>query len=283
MENMKRIKIVGLCLVAVFAFSALAAASASAETQPEFKVCAKAAKETVEWKEGAPPKEKTKKKSVYTGEWGNKTCTEPVTTDVYRSKGSNPGPEGKYAETEVPTPDAFTYKSKGSTFYYYNAEPKIVWKVVCKKDKVVGNITSPTEFSYTITWEGCTAYKEGTLTKYACENIKAIEPFDSLAETYPGEEAGFVNIGYAESFKCGSVEFTAMNGLVVGKVQTGSKGPEAILAASATTGEQDLTGVRFAGEIYESVHLESVVGGEDLRVGVTTTEGIGPKGVVVVG
>ena len=40
---MKRFKVVGLCLVAVFAFSAIIASGASAAL-PEYKVCGKAAK-----------------------------------------------------------------------------------------------------------------------------------------------------------------------------------------------------------------------------------------------
>jgi len=41
---MKRIRIAALCLVAVFAFSAITVASASAETQPSLKLCQKAKK-----------------------------------------------------------------------------------------------------------------------------------------------------------------------------------------------------------------------------------------------
>ena len=79
---MKRIKIVGLCLIALFAFSAVAAASAFAEGRPEYKLCAKVAK--VEGK--------------YNGSYSDKGCTTEATG-------------GKYEREEVAENTAFTGRS----------------------------------------------------------------------------------------------------------------------------------------------------------------------------
>ncbi len=256
MKPVIHVSILGLALVALFAITALAAASASA-AQPEFKVCGKAAKNAV-----------TKK---YEGKY-EKGCT------AKNAKG-----EGKYETEEVKTPAAFTGKSKASTFYYYN-EHGIVWEVTCTKDAAKGDITSPTEYVEAITFEKCSATNEVTKAKDSCPNITVGEPFSALAETYPGEEAGFVTIGYTLTFTCGSVEFTAMNNFGVGKVENGKKGPLGVFAVNKATGEQKITGLVFGGETYSPVHLESTVAGEGgFNVGVENTEALGPKGVVVVG
>jgi len=138
--------------------------------QPAYKTCVKTAKnETVEWKEGTPPHEKTKTKEVYTGKYENKECTVKDTTDVYRSKGSNPGPEGKY-ELEAFTPFYFEAKDgkkeeveagvfgtvdKTTVLSFSNGD-----SVTCKKLVTQGRIESATEASETMTLEKCETAEE---------------------------------------------------------------------------------------------------------------------------
>jgi hypothetical protein len=86
---MKRIGIVGLCLAAMFAMSAVAASSAfAASGQPAWFECAKVAKVTVKYTE----KGKEKSKAITEGKYSNAACTELAPTPgKYIS-----GPEGKY-------------------------------------------------------------------------------------------------------------------------------------------------------------------------------------------
>lgn len=94
---MKRIKIVGLCLVATFAFGAMATSSAQAA---EVKSCVKAGKVTIKYKKGKEEKEKP----IREGRYANKSCTEaaPENTGKYPPY---TGPEGK-----------FEWGAAGSTF-----------------------------------------------------------------------------------------------------------------------------------------------------------------------
>lgn len=154
---MKRLKLMGLCLVAVVALAAAAAANASA-TVPTWTECAKAAKETATWHEGAPPKEKTKSKSVYTGAYEDKACTKPDTTDVYRIKGANPGPEGKYELKEgVGKGKAFKGSSGPAALHVK------IWlgegtNVECTKSKETGSPELPNKLkNVEVTYSGCVA------------------------------------------------------------------------------------------------------------------------------
>ncbi len=80
---MKSMRILGLCLAAVFALSAIAVSSAAA-AQPEYKTCGKA----------------TKIVKTYTGKYTDKNCSEV-----------NAKSEGKYERVAVKTPDKFKAKA----------------------------------------------------------------------------------------------------------------------------------------------------------------------------
>jgi len=136
---MKRIRIVGLCLVAVFALSALAASSASAAfLLHTYKECAKASKVG----------------KTYVGKFTSKECTLASKVET----------GGKY-ELVNPTGKEFTSKSKTSTLYVYipvgeveqlNGGP-IVGKVTCKTSSGKGSFKSEMLSESVITFKTCTS------------------------------------------------------------------------------------------------------------------------------
>ena len=140
-----------------------------------YKTCATAGKETVEWKEGVPSHEIAKTKEVYIGEYENKECTMKDTTDNYRSKGSHPGPEGKYeldgftsfhfeakdGKKEEVEPGVFGTVDKTTTLTFSNGD-----SVTCKKLVTDGQITSATEASETMTMEKCETARNRSLPKF---------------------------------------------------------------------------------------------------------------------
>src|ERR1035438_1927448 len=78
-EKMKRFQIVGLCLVAMFAFSAMVASAAQAAS---IKACVKVAKVKVEYEkevpatETKPAKHFVKSKMIPEGLYSDKNCTD---------------------------------------------------------------------------------------------------------------------------------------------------------------------------------------------------------------
>ena len=120
---MKRIRTIGLCLVAIFAISAGAAASASAAESPTFKSCVKAAKVG----------------KTYVGKFTSKECT----------AASKVATGGKYELAEVEEGKPVTVKSKATTL-------TLKGKVVkCKKDVGKGEILGPEVEFLTLTFEKC--------------------------------------------------------------------------------------------------------------------------------
>src|ERR1700728_523452 len=128
---MKRIRIAGLCLVAVFALSAAVASSASAAEMPSFKVCKKVAKGT--------------------GKFGAKTCTGAVGKGAYELGAWN---EGKEASPKLKG------KNGVSTLTSYIKGFGIVGSVTCTKAKSEGHITSSDEETVVVTFEKCESSKE---------------------------------------------------------------------------------------------------------------------------
>jgi len=160
---MKRIRIIGLALVAVFAFGAVAATSALA--QPEFVRCAKvAAGEPSSWEAGCI----TKKASggyakvsagpgtcvkVAPGEpssWSNATCTTKKTGT------------GEYLKVGAAGKLKFADSSEVQTLY----APGVI--IICKKSKSTGEITGNTTVgNVVVTFEECEA--EVIATKVKCK------------------------------------------------------------------------------------------------------------------
>jgi hypothetical protein len=129
-----RIRIMGLCLIAMLAACAVAATTALA-AQPEFRVCAKAAKEG----------------KKYLGKYSNKTCSEESV------KG-----EGKYELDPWTAAKKKTFKSKGgaSNLYSYVKGFGVVGQVTCASSKGAGEITGPRESNATLEFSKCTSSGE---------------------------------------------------------------------------------------------------------------------------
>ncbi len=242
---MKSIKIAGLALVAVFAFSAIAAGSAFAEGRPEYKLCAKA------------PKVEKK----YTGEYSDKGCTTEAT-------------EGKYKLDDVAGGTAFSGKSKASTF-------TVAGKVIkCKKDVITGEINDQFADTDKITFSGCAV--NGNKSE-PCGNVApgTIETaqlssglyFVNEAETQAGIALNGEEGVFAE-FKCGA-ETIVIEGYLLGTV-TGGKGITATFAVSG--GKQAIQEV-WLFESPIAVHLES--NGEEATLETTEEEKPAVKGVGV--
>ncbi len=151
---MKRTSIVGLCLVAAFALSAIAAAAAQAETKPPvYQQCSKA--------------EKVGKQ--YVGHYTNKECTAGVETG------------GKYELEELTKALPFKDESKGAKLDVYipkgyPLEPleggEVVETVECEKSKSEGDLEPKGKDKVTITFEKCETEAE---PKVQCTGTKAGE------------------------------------------------------------------------------------------------------------
>jgi hypothetical protein len=135
---MKRIRIVGLCLVAVFAMSAIASASASAE-ELSYKTCIKAV-----------PKE--------SGKFNDKACT-------VASKGGKKEGDYELGAWNAGKKTTFTGKNGVSTLDSYIPENEatpwtggtVVGAVTCKSGKSAGSITGPKTGSVKVEFKTCTS------------------------------------------------------------------------------------------------------------------------------
>lgn len=235
---MKRIRIVGLCLAAVFALSAVVVASASAAvlTEPEYSTCGKV--------------KKVDKK--YTGMYTSKLCSPSALSAT---------DEGKY-ERVAPTKLPAKLKStSGITYIYlYSSETHTISETVeCKKDKDAGEIVNKREADLTITYEECEAVS-GELTGAACGSVGAKS--DKTIVTGPlvsklvwlneGESEIGIDVGPAEAGKaiekvdCGGIESAELLGSMVGKispVEEASETDTLTFTANNVTGEQEPLGL----------------------------------------
>jgi len=231
---MKRIRIIGLSLVAVFAMSALVAASASAESLPRYANCEKV----------APIAKK------YHGEYANSTCGPPKTEKEKAEAGKD---EGKYELTpwrEGETSKVKTTSTK-SVLDFANEKGEIVRKVECAKDKGTGEITGEETDSEVIEYEKCiTPEKVGAKTiKVLCgnainattgklENIKT-EPLESNLDLLPGGKAGILispSGNDSAIFNCGVVYFE-VRGVAVGEVKPENSCSKTITSTFAVNGK----------------------------------------------
>ncbi len=251
---MKRIKIVGLCLVAVFAFTAVAAASASAE-EPTYKACVKAAKNA---------------EKKYTGGYNDKACSEV-----------NSAGEGKYAAEEVVTPLEFTGKSKKSVIYL-TKEGKLVWKLVCTKDKETATIEGPEFMSTKITFEKCSVTNETSKVTTKCSTSLTQSGNGILGKTLPAEQSGIVfAIGLESTLECGSFKLEKLFAFAGGPIENTSKGATVDLAVNPSTFEGEVSEFFAFGEPFP-LSVSATVNGEGLQGGEETIEAVGPKKPLVV-
>jgi hypothetical protein len=116
---LKRFRIVGLCLVAIFALSAVGASSAMAE-HLEVGKCKSVAK---------------------TGKWEDSKCTKALA-------------EGNFEWEALPAGAKVPFTSVSGEKKLYAGG---TLKITCKKDKNVGELTGPTTDTVQVTFEECTA------------------------------------------------------------------------------------------------------------------------------
>lgn len=196
---MKRIRMVGLCLVAVFAMTAVAAASASAAA-PEYLVCGKAAKVG----------------KTYTGKFSNKECTDSVATG------------GKYELAPYTSAKKLALKTKSgaSSLDVYIPGKGIAGETTCAKSKGEGTITGAKTATAVITFEKCeeagkvcTSLQAGTkkgeiVTQTLDETLVASSSSKTgVANEVKGGGAG----NLSASFNCEGAEFIT-TGTVAGEV-----------------------------------------------------------------
>jgi hypothetical protein len=279
---MKRIRIMGLCLVAVFAFTAVAAASASA-AGPEYMTCQKVSKVTVKYKvtkivKGVPV-ESEKEKAITEGKFASKNCSG---TELAPEPGVYyPGPEGKYELGSYSLAKTTAYKVAGGPSELYNWAPtgppistgKTEGVVSCTSSKGVGDQLNATQGVVTVEYKGCSTEK-GALP-CASGSKKGVITTDLMATQlvalYPEGQDG-VLVASAKggeeplaTFKCGPVTIEtkgAALGLIAGDIGTISK--EATDTFAVTTpeeGVQDFTAIYTEVGPMEGITLHSNISG----------------------
>jgi hypothetical protein len=139
----RRIRIVGLCLLAVFALGAVVASAAQAA--PEFGQCVKT----------------EKKGKVYKGQYTNKECTHKTTAE----KEAKGGKENKYKWEGGPGHKA-TFLAKGKIVKLTIGAVEIE----CKKSSGTGSVIDSATVTATFTFTGCL---EPNHLNEKCESSKA--------------------------------------------------------------------------------------------------------------
>jgi hypothetical protein len=255
---------VGVCLVAMFAITAVASATASA-AQPEYQACTKLKANAI-----------TKK---FAGNYTNSTCTEVNATK-----------EGAYEIEAAKLPMSFAGKGKAATFYYYKPGGKIAWKVLCKKNLESAAIEETTSLEGTITFEECVATNQVTKAKSTCAG-SIVVPFAGLLreQTVPAS-AGF-GVSYlflAPAYTCGSATFESVTAFpfVTGALTPTKAGELGVWTVNKATGVQTFEGWTEEGKpsTFAPPEAEVTEGAtaQTLRFGLATTDPLTPKKGVIV-
>jgi hypothetical protein len=229
---MKSIKMVGLCLVAVFAMSAFAAASANAELGSlEYITCFKVSKAN-----------KGK------GKFNEKLC-------ATASKGG--AKEGEYeggGSWELLKKKTFTGKNGVSTLDSYipsnEATPwtggTVVGKVVCKKAKSAGQITGRMTSTVVVTFETCTTEGKKCTSAGAPKvgDIVTNQLLSTIVMT-EGKTAALVKgnneAGESAAFACEGLEvetFGSLNGINTGNTEKYSATSTQTFTVNAEGGQE---------------------------------------------
>jgi hypothetical protein len=202
---MKRIRIVGLCLIAVFALSAVAASGASAA--PEYFTCVKAV-----------PKN--------TGNYTDKECSNPA----------SPAGTGKYERASAV---GATDSSKTKTAVL--STPAIGGKVTCKKSTGTSKITSATTDEDEVTFVDCTS--EGKPCQNAGGSSGVIKTNPLLTTVVSSTETEFTSLsgrsGYQAEFECGGVPIRT-KGFTIGHTTSPAAGHANKKSTVTFSGEENL-------------------------------------------
>jgi hypothetical protein len=261
MENMKSIRVIGLCLVAAFAFSAIAVAGASAETTPTFVKCVKAAKVG----------------GKYTGQYTNKTCTVKASEAQIKE-----GKQNKYEAAELKDFGQgvhFSAKSKATTIKArgVSGNPQAV---TCSKDKYVGELfdhigSGKVEASFT--FEGCKGNGTEACGNTGSETIHYTPGFTEVIWTEAGEKRpGLLMLG-GPTFKCGAEE-VSIEGIAIGTLTTSSKGLKVVFNVTLGGAQEDET-LWSEGEEIGGLHWSSSP--SEVEATLKGSEEIKAKGVII--
>lgn len=231
---MTRIRMIGLCLVAVFALSAVVASGASARTA-ERGAC------------------KVAKKGL--GEYTEALCL---------TAGAKAGPKKEYVWVPQAggTPTAFTSKTGVATLRSFTPEGAELPAVECKKSAGKGKegkteSTSVVTFSEcTSAGEKCTGGKKAKAGEIITFELKGTLGVISEAKSEVGEDlVGQGPGGLSSEFKCGANEIKT-EGSVIGKVAKvnakASATNELIFAATGKVQEPE----KFEGEPADTLKTE---------------------------
>ncbi len=241
---MRRIKMMGLCLVAVVALAAVAVSSASAAL-PEYQVCAKAAKVG----------------KTYTGKFSDKNCS------VAEPKG-----EGKYEleSWEAAKKKGFKGKNGVSTLDSYIPENEatpwtggtVVGVVSCKSGKSEGEITGAKTSTVTVEFKTCTSegkkctsagQKAGVIkTKLLNATLGYIEP------GVVGSDVEAADKGVSAAFNCEGLEVVTIGSVIgvnSGNVNKVSKEGVQTFNVNAKGGQEVVFGEFPENEITGPAHF----------------------------
>lgn len=209
---MRRIKIIGLALLAVLAISGMAAATAWAGPYPNFKECVKMAM----------------------GKYTEKAC-------------KTTGARGKYELSGTPVSDELFGKGKGGGTIYYGSPVK---KVECKKTNAATEISGPQTGWTVLVFHGC--HGPGGKTEPCTEPGAPEEPgtidfglryteLAPLGSGGAGDKLLTLLPPYFHNFTCGLVRFhvTGVPEAEITPVDTGTKAVTLTYAVDAKD-EQDL-------------------------------------------
>lgn len=228
---MRHIRMLGVCLVAVFAISALAAASASAYSaqEPTYKNCEKAVPFL------------GKGSGLYTGKY----CKEGEESATH---------EGGY-ELEAWRPgETQTFKVKGAKIVFDAG----AWKVECAKTKGTAETTSNTAGWLRVTFAKCKGKQEPGGTAVKCTSAAGKGKLET-AKLHTGVRFSFNWTGWSKegvepdilayyevgvqgaefmgAFECGSTRFGEVTGIVAN--YPGALEPEAVYWGPAKTGKNE--------------------------------------------
>jgi hypothetical protein len=260
---MKRIKIVGLSLVAVFAMSALAAGNAAAI--PTYKTC---------HKESAAEKVNGK----YTGTWVNKTCSKAATPAEEAEGKKNKYRFGAWNEGKEANPKFKDANGLSELLLYTGTPAKVIGSTVCQKAKGEGKITGPSTSETVVVFEKCVSSGESCHSPgESAGKIKTDNLPGELAELSGKaiQRIGGVGIQSAE-FECGAVKIKTTG--ATDAVDTGNVGVISKTSKNAFTtkadGEQEntvdgdilITHIAPASEFNSGESTTATLTGEEMMV-----------------
>jgi hypothetical protein len=207
---MKRIRIVGLCLVAVFALSAIVAGGASAAS-PEYKTCIKAT-------------EKTPEKTYKDGEFSDKACGTPSPGGKYKLGAWNAGKK-KFAQKGK--------GGKGANIQYNPETNSPIGDTECASEKITGEVTGPKESRIQTEYKGCKTNEGKNCTSGAKKGVIVTKELSAVLVPIGSSEGDGIAISpktgsVLAEYECEGISIVATGGVIgeiVGAGKAANKEP----------------------------------------------------------